>query len=102
MLTEYLQTVLEARSTLEGPSPEARYDRLETEESELEEALEAACREDPALGLRATPLLQRFWFARGRLERGRHWVERLLSATGNSPTVDRAHGLFAAGALAFR
>lgn len=102
MSTEYLQTLLEARSTLEGPSPEAWYDRLEREESELEEALEAACREDPALGLRATPLLQRFWFARGRLERGRHWVERLLSAAGDSPTVDRAQGLFAAAALAFR
>ena len=100
--TAYLEKVLEARSTLQGPSPEAWYDRLEREESELESALEAACRDDPALGLRATPLLQRFWFARGRLERGRKWVERLLSAAGESPTVDRADGLFAAAALAFR
>lgn len=98
----YLETLLAARSAFEGPSPEAWYDRLEREESQLEEALEAACRDEPGLGLRATPLLQRFWFARGRLERGRKWVERLLLAAGTSPTPDRAQGLFAAGALAFR
>jgi len=100
--TAYLEKVLEARSAFEGPSPETWYDRLEREESELEVALEGACRDDPALGLRATLLLQRFWFARGRLERGRKWVERLLSSAGESPTVDRAQGLFAAAALAFR
>jgi tetratricopeptide (TPR) repeat protein len=100
--TAYLVKVLEARSALEGPNPETWYDRLEREESVLEEALEAACREDPALGLRATPLLGRFWFARGRLERGRKWVERLLLAAGDNPSVDRARGLFAAAALAFR
>jgi len=99
--TEYLVKVIAAKTALEGPSPEAWYDRLEREESELEEALQAACIGDPALGLRATPLLQRFWFARGRLERGRRWVERLLSAAGDS-SVDRAQGLFAAAALAFR
>ena len=98
----YLETILEARSTFEGPSPEAWYDRLERDESELEKALEAACRDEPGLGLRATPLLQPFWFARGRLERGRKWVERLLLAAGTSPTPDRAQGLFAAAALAFR
>jgi tetratricopeptide (TPR) repeat protein len=94
--------VLEARSALEGPNPETWYDRLEREESVLEEALEGACREDPALGLRATRPLHRFWFARGRLERGRKWVERLLLAAGDHPSVDRAQGLFAAAALAFR
>jgi tetratricopeptide (TPR) repeat protein len=94
--------VLEARGALEGPNPETWYDRFEREESVLEEALEGACREDPGLGLRATPLLTRFWFARGRLERGRKWVERLLVAAADHPSVDRAQGLFAAAALAFR
>lgn len=102
MTIAYLNRVLQARSAFEGPSPEVWYDRLEREESELEEALEAACRDEPGLGLRATPLLQRFWFARGRLERGRKWVERLLLAAGNSPTPERAQGLSAAAALAFR
>lgn len=52
--------------------------------------------------MRAAPSLQRFWFARGRLERGRQWVERLLAAAGERPTVERAQGLFAVSSLAFR
>jgi hypothetical protein len=48
--TSYLVKVLEARSALESPNPETWYDRLEREESALEEALEDACRDDPALG----------------------------------------------------
>jgi non-specific serine/threonine protein kinase len=98
----YLDRVLQARGILEGPNPESWYDRLEREESDLEEALEAASQNDPALGLRVTPLLQRFWFARGRLERGRMWIERLLAAAGDRPTLERGQGLFAAAALAFR
>jgi tetratricopeptide (TPR) repeat protein len=98
----YLDRVLQARGILEGPNPESWYDRLEREETDLERALEAACEDDPALGLRAAPLLQRFWFARGRLERGRQWVERLLAAAGDQPTPERGQGLFAAAALAFR
>lgn len=102
MSTEYLRKVLAARNEFEGPSPETWYDRLEKEESQLELALESACRDDPELGLQATPLLGRFWFARGRLERGRQWVERLLSAAGDGSTAGRAQGLSAAAALAFR
>jgi tetratricopeptide (TPR) repeat protein len=98
----YLDRVLQARGIIEGPSPETWYDRLEREETELERALEAACKDDPALGLRTAPFLQRFWFARGRLERGRKWVERLLAAAGDQPTPERGQGLFAAAALAFR
>src|SRR5919204_4424657 len=98
----YLEQVLQARSVLEGPNPEAWYDRLEREEAELERALEAACKDDPALGLQTAPLLQRFWFARGRLERGRKWVEQLLAAAGDQPRPERGQGLFAAAALAFR
>lgn len=100
--TAYLNTLLEATSDLTGPSPESWYDRLEHEESELEASLEDACRTDPALGLRAARLLQRFWFARGRLARGRGWVERLLVAYGERPTAERVEGLIAAAGLAFR
>ena len=98
----YLDQVLQARSVLEGTNPEAWYDRLEREEAELERSLEAACKDDPALGLQTAPLLQRFWFARGRLERGRKWVEQLLAAAGDQPRPERGQGLFAAAALAFR
>jgi len=100
--TGYLDTLLQATPALTGSSPEVWYDRLEREETELEAALENACRTDPGLGLRAARLLQRFWFARGRLERGRRWVARLLTAYGEQPTADRVEGLIAAAGLAFR
>jgi non-specific serine/threonine protein kinase len=102
MTTSYLERVIAARDELGGPSPEAWYDRLEREESELEAALEVACQSDPRIGLDAAPLLQRFWFARGRLDRGRRWVERLLNAADEEPTPERAQGLAAAAGLAFR
>src|SRR5947209_7394316 len=102
MTTSYLERVIAARDELGGPSPEAWYDRLEREESELEAALEVACHHDPRIGWEAAPLLQRFWFACGRLDRGRRWVERLLDAAGEEPTPERAQGLAAAAGLAFR
>jgi tetratricopeptide (TPR) repeat protein len=102
MTTSYLERVVAARDELGGPSPEAWYDRLEREEPELEAALAAACDHDPRLGLEAASLLQRFWFARGRLDLGRRWVERLLDAAGTEPTPERAQGLAAAASLAFR
>ena len=100
--TAYLDTLLQATPDLTGPSPERWYDRLEREETALEAALDDACRADPGLGLRAARLLQRFWFARGRLERGRRWVARLLAAYGERPTADRVEGLIAGAGLAFR
>ena len=102
MGTAYLETLLQATPELTGPSPESWYDRLEREEMELEAALEDACRADPGLGLRAARLLQRFWFVRGRLARGRRWVARLLAAYGERPTAERVEGLIAAAGLAFR
>ena len=102
MSTVYLERLVAAEDELRGPSPEGWYDRLESEESELEAALRAACEQDPDLGLRTAWLLQRFWFARGRLDRGRYWLERLLSAAGDEPTAARAQGLVAAASLAFR
>jgi tetratricopeptide (TPR) repeat protein len=97
-----LERVIAARDELIGPAPEPWYDRLEREEPELEAALEEACAHDPRVGLEAAPLLQRFWFARGRLDRGRRWVERLLDAGSKEPTPERAQGLAAAAGLAFR
>lgn len=102
MTGSYLERVIAARDELGGPAPEAWYDRLEREEPQLEAALEAACGHDPRLGLEAAPLLQRFWFARGRLDRGRRWVEQLLDAGDKQPTPERAQGLVAAASLAFR
>jgi tetratricopeptide (TPR) repeat protein len=102
MTTGYLERVIAARDELKGSSPEAWYDRLERDEPELEAALERACDHDPRLGLEAAALLQRFWFARGRLSRGRAWVERLLESAGKEPTAERAQGLVAVAGLAFR
>lgn len=102
MSTSYLERVIAARDELGGPSPEAWYDRLEREEPELEAALESACDHDPRLGLEAAALLQRFWFARGRLDRGRRWVDRLLDSSDKEPTPEYAQGLVAAASLAFR
>lgn len=90
------------RDRLNGTAPETCYDELERDEAELEKALEAACGRDPRLGLEAASLLQGFWFARGRLDRGRSWLKRLLDAAGSEPTAERAMGLVASASLAFR
>ena len=90
MTGSYLERVIAARDELGGPAPEAWYDRLEREEPELEAALEAACGHDPRLGLEAAPLLQRFWFARGRLDRGRRWgSSSRMRATNSRPPSER-------------
>jgi tetratricopeptide (TPR) repeat protein len=102
MTISYLERVIAARDELEGPAPEARYDQLEREEPDLEAALESACVHDPRLGLEAASLLQRWWFARSRLDRGRFWLERLLDVAGDEPTPALAQGLAAAASLAFR
>lgn len=101
-MTSYLRDVLAARGVLLGPTPEAMYDRLEREETELEAALETADEQEPDLGLEAASVLRGFWFQRGRVERGRYWVERMLKAAGPARTPARATGLVALASLAFR
>jgi tetratricopeptide (TPR) repeat protein len=99
---DYLRRVLDARSTLQGPAPEAEYDRLEREDPELESALSAASRTDPGLGLEAASLLRGFWVHRGKATEGRAWLERLLAAAGDGPSPAHASGLVALASIAFR
>jgi hypothetical protein len=102
MADELIRRVIAAKGELLGPSPEGWYDRLEREEPALESELTDVVEHDPQLGLEAVPALYRFWFARGRLDRGRQWIDRLLAAAGGEPTPARAGGLVAAGSAAFR
>jgi tetratricopeptide (TPR) repeat protein len=100
--TDYLQRILDARATLQGPAPEAEYERLERAHDQLEKALEAASRTDPRLALEATSLLRGYWVHRGRAAEGRVWLERLLTAVGDGPSPVDATGLVALATIAFR
>lgn len=97
-----LERVLGMADRLRGVAPETCYDEIERDETEIEAALEAACSAQPRSGLEVASLLQGFWFARGRLQRGRFWLDRLLEAAGPQPTAERASGLAASASLAFR
>jgi non-specific serine/threonine protein kinase len=100
--TDYLQRILDARATLQGPAPEAEYERLERDHDQLESALEAASPKDPRLALEAAALLRGYWVHRGRAAEGRRWLERLLAAVGDGPSPAHATGLAALATIAFR
>lgn len=97
-----LRDIVSARQELEGPASEEWFDRLERQESELETQLKEAQTVDWLLGLDAAASLSRFWFYRGRIDRGRRWLGELLEAGQDTPSVERARALHAAGGLAFR
>jgi tetratricopeptide (TPR) repeat protein len=97
-----LAEIVAARGELLGPAPEAWYDRLEREESLLNESLREAEQSDSRLGLEAAALLSQFWFHRGRVDLGRRWLSELLAAAPAQPSAERARALRAAGGLAFR
>ena len=85
-------------------------ERLVSELPNLRAALEAALPQDPESATRIAAALGWFWFHRGLLDEGRHWLDSVLSAyqpallEGPSPRADRApyftKALYGAGLLA--
>jgi predicted ATPase/DNA-binding CsgD family transcriptional regulator len=77
--------------------------RLQREQPNLRQLLNwAEYHADAAVGNRALGALWRFWDARGFLDEGRAWAERLLQIGARSESPDRAYALGAAAMLHFR
>ena len=93
----------EATSTglkdLDRPASLARF---ETEYANIQAALAWACDAGrPAAGLTLAAQVWKFWQFRAYFSEGRSWLQRLLDATTDEPTEDRAVGFEAAGVLAW-
>ncbi|PBC39266.1 protein kinase [Rhodococcus sp. ACS1] len=68
--------------------------RLDREQPNLREALDFALTEDADSALAFATALQPFWYSRGLLGEGRHWLSRALTAAPNAASAVRAKGLY--------
>lgn len=77
-------------------------DRLEAELDNVRAALEWSLgRIETDTAIRLASELRRFWFVRGYLVEGRHWIERALAESQVTDLATRVKALFAAGELSF-
>jgi predicted ATPase/DNA-binding SARP family transcriptional activator len=76
-------------------------DRLHAEYDNLRAALRRAKEADHDMGLLMAGRLWRFWHFRGYLSEGRAWLEELLAAAGEAPTVARARGLIGRAGICY-
>ena len=72
---------------------------LEAEHGNLQAALRWSLESDPDLAIRLAGALWRFWWIRGHLGEGRHWLEAVL-ARGRRGTVEEVRAVNGAGVLA--
>src|SRR6266571_1217063 len=98
----WIGEVLAAESDLRGPSPDAWFERLDAERQRLDDALARLLENDHELGLCLSGAVWPFWLARGLVDDGRDWFDRLLAASDSEQrTAGRAKALYGAGTLAF-
>jgi predicted ATPase/DNA-binding CsgD family transcriptional regulator len=96
----YFMTMAEeAAPSLIGADQQAWFVRLTTELENVRAALRWSLRHDPDLALRTAAALWRFWYARGYLREGSHWLERALAATEVDTSVPRVRALNGLGVL---
>lgn len=88
-----------AEPELTGPEQQAWLDRLDTEHTNLRQALDWLVVDDPPSAVHLAGLLWRFWWTRGHLAEGRRRLEATL-ATDAGTQPDRARALYGAGSLA--
>src|SRR5439155_937520 len=75
-------------------------ERLDLEQENLRAALTWSLDEgEVETALRLGGALWRFWYTRGYLSEGRHWLDRALTADAGAPTLARASALAGAGIL---
>jgi len=90
-----------AAPELDGPNSVAWLDRLEIEQANLRAALAWSLdRDDAAIGMTIAIGAYRFWDARGHIEEGRTWLDRVLAAAVDAPLSLRAQAYQAAASLA--
>ena len=98
----YLQLVKHAESEWISPQQTAWITRLQQEQPNIRDAMEFCTSEtgEAVVGLRMAVALYPFWFTRGLFSEGRRWLDRLLAADGESPTVERVQALYLSGEMA--
>ncbi|HEX2980333.1 MAG TPA: tetratricopeptide repeat protein [Anaerolineaceae bacterium] len=101
----FLNLAERARSELKGPNQSAWLERLAAETGNFRAALQWSLDGKHAeLGLQLVAALWRYWYIRGDLIEGRHWLQAFLSQPGtdqsSSPSPFRAEALKGAGTLA--
>jgi non-specific serine/threonine protein kinase len=101
-LDYYLWLVEQAAPHLSGLYRNAWSARLEEEHTNLRAALEWATRHDMAAALRLTANLWYFWLWNGYWSEGLSWADRVLPATAQERTRERAWNLIGGATLAGR
>ena len=104
----YVSFVERAEQELSGAQSSIWMDRLDQEHENLRAALSWALAAEGAdtgaprleLALRLCGVLWRFWWVRGHLSEGRHWIEAALARPGAAAPDRRAKVLHGAGVLA--
>lgn len=92
-----------AQTELYGPDQAVWLHRLESEHDNLRAALEWSGNPegDAELGLRLGAKLWLFWYTRGYLREGQHWLEIMLSAAPDRATPYRAEAYRGISAMAY-
>jgi predicted ATPase len=97
----FLALAERAEPEFSGPHQSVWYGKLEPEHDNFREALVWSIGADPDAGLRLAGALHWYWHTRGYLSEARGWLERTLSASGDTTTISRAKALYAAGWQAY-
>ena len=100
----YLSNLVErAEPELRGPHQSEWLDRLEREHDNLRTALAWCIEHDAETALRLGAGLWRFWFTRGYMLEGQHWLDLALDAANGAETsaLARARALTGAGEMAW-
>jgi predicted ATPase/DNA-binding CsgD family transcriptional regulator len=103
--TYYLRLVEEAEPQLSGPQQLSWFERLEREHDNLRATLswlleQGAAGQITELSLRLGGVLALFWWVRGYISEGRHWLEQALEISRGVRSAVRAKALVGAGELA--
>jgi predicted ATPase/class 3 adenylate cyclase/DNA-binding CsgD family transcriptional regulator len=101
----YLALAEQAEPQLSGPQQLTWFERLEQEHDNLRAALswlleQGSDKQGSELALRLSGALSRFWFIRGYVSEGWHWLERALEFNRGARSAARAKALTGAGELA--
>lgn len=100
--TYYLALAEQAALELNGPQQPVWLERLEREHDNLRTALAWALNNGMGdLAMRLGGALWRFWWIRGHLSEGRHWMEQVLIYSDTADTQVQARALNGLGVLAF-
>jgi predicted ATPase/DNA-binding CsgD family transcriptional regulator len=96
----YFAEMAEAAAVgLRGPEQDAWAGQLESEHHNLRAALRWSLAHDPALAMRLTAALWRFWYGRGFAREGEHWLARAAAAAPTERSIARVRVLNGRGVL---